>query len=151
MHNLRLLFVFIAIALGGGTLIGFSSMPGAWYEGLAKPPFNPPNWVFGPVWSVLYVLIGIAGARSFGRDKSSMAMRLWWAQMVLNFIWPVVFFTLQSPAAALVVILGLLAMIIGFVIQTWRADRLSAMLFLPYLAWVAFACLLNGAIWWLNA
>lgn len=151
MRNLRLLILFVALSLGGGILIGLSNAPGPWYESLAKPPFNPPNWVFGPVWSVLYVMIGIAGARTFARGAGSAAMIVWFVQMALNFAWTPVFFTAQRPDLALVVIIPLLLSILAFIALTFRRDRLSSLLFVPYAAWVGFATALNFEIWRLNA
>ncbi len=141
---------FLILVLGGGLLIGANNVPGDWYQSLAKPAFNPPNWIFAPVWSLLYVLIAIVGARIWLSQRRSMAMRLWYAQLVLNFAWSPIFFGLQDPAAALIVILGLLVAVVGFIAAAWREDRIAALLFLPYLAWVAFATALNGAIVALN-
>jgi translocator protein len=142
--------VFIAIALGGGLLIGANNLPGEWYQSLAKPFFNPPNWIFGPVWSILYVLIGIAGARTWLRGHLSAAMLVWAGQMVFNFLWSPFFFGAEMPGAALLVILVLLALVIAFIINRWPADRISAYLFLPYAAWVGFAAILNASIVILN-
>ncbi|MEX0404474.1 TspO/MBR family protein [Aquibium sp. LZ166] len=152
MRNTRTttIVVFLALVLGGGLTIGYLNTPGEWYANLAKPPFNPPNWLFAPAWTILYVLIGIAGARTWRRAPKSAAMAAWWAQLGLNFLWSPVFFTLHIIGAAFLVILALLAAIILFIVIAWRIDRVAAMLFLPYLAWVAFASLLNGAILWLN-
>ena len=141
---------FLILVLGGGLLIGATNVPGDWYQSLAKPAFNPPNWIFAPVWSLLYVLIAVVGARIWLSQRRSMAMRLWYAQLVLNFAWSPIFFGLQDPAAALIVILGLLVAVVGFIAAAWREDRIVALLFLPYLAWVAFATALNGAIVALN-
>jgi len=142
--------VFVAIALGGGLVIGFNNLPGEWYQSLAKPPFNPPDWIFGPVWSVLYVLIGIAGARTWLRGHLSIGMLIWAWQMVLNFLWSPSFFGLRMPWAALVVIVLLLALILAFISNRWKSDRISALLFTPYAAWVGFATLLNASIVYLN-
>jgi benzodiazapine receptor len=150
MKNLRLLVLFIVLTLGGGTLIGLTNAPGPWYEALAKPPFNPPNWVFGPTWTVLYIMIGIAGARIFARDARSGAMVAWWTQLALNFAWTPVFFTLQRPDLALAVIVPLFLSIVVFVLLSWRRDRLAALLMLPYACWVGFATVLNFEIWRLN-
>ena len=150
MRHIRLLLLFIAVSLGGGLLIGITNAPGEWYESLQKPVFNPPNWIFGPVWSVLYVMIGIAGARTWARGPSSAAMVSWFVQMALNFVWTPVFFTARRPDVALIVIAALLMAILAFVALTWRRDRLSSLLFLPYAAWVAFAAVLNFEIWRLN-
>ena len=136
--------------VGGGVAIGFLTAPGEWYAGLAKPPFNPPNWVFAPVWTVLYVLIAVAGWRTFERDRSSWPMKLWWAQLVLNFLWSPAFFAAHRIGLALLVILLLLAAILAFLVMSWRQSRVAAWLFAPYAAWVAFAAVLNGSIWLLN-
>ncbi|MFK0275841.1 TspO/MBR family protein [Ensifer sp. NPDC090286] len=142
--------IFIAAVLGLGLLIGYNNIPGEWYQSLAKPAFNPPNWVFAPVWSILYVMIGIAGARIFLDHLRTAAMRLWLAQMMLNFLWSPLFFGMQDISSAMIVILALVIAVAGFVVASWQRDRLSALLFLPYLAWVAFATALNSAILLMN-
>ena len=145
------LFLFVALSLGGGLLIGAFNTPGDWYAALEKPPFNPPGWLFGPVWTTLYVLIGVAGWRTWQKAQSSAAMLLWWVQMALNFAWSPVFFTLHNIGAAFAIILALLLTILAYIAVTWKQDRTSALLFLPYAAWVAFASLLNGSIFALNS
>lgn len=144
------LVLFIVLVVGGGWLIGATNMPGEWYNGLAKPPFNPPNWLFGPVWTILYVLIAVAGWRIWSETRTGGAMTAWWLQLGLNFLWTPVFFTLQSIGGALVVIVALLATIVAFIAMTWNRDRVAAWLFVPYAAWVAFATLLNASIWVMN-
>ncbi|WP_170372407.1 TspO/MBR family protein [Ruegeria arenilitoris] len=134
---------FLVLVLGGGILIGTLTGPGEWYANLNKPVFNPPGWVFGPVWTVLYVLIAMAGWRQFERDRGSPAMRLWWAQLGLNFLWSPAFFVLHQPWLALAVILSLLVVIVLFIKHVRPVDRVSAWAFVPYLAWVAFATVLN--------
>lgn len=143
------LALFLLLVLGGGLTIGYLTAPGAWYAALNKPVFNPPNWVFGPVWTVLYVLIAITGWRAW-RSGDRTLSNFWWAQLVLNFLWSPAFFTLQQVGVALVVILALLAAILVFLASAWRLDRLSAWMFMPYAAWVAFATALNAAILILN-
>jgi tryptophan-rich sensory protein len=150
MRRYLVLATFIALVLGGGTLIGLTVQPDGWYAALRKPPFNPPNWVFAPVWSALYVMIGVAGWLVWRRDWRSRMMAAWVAQLALNFIWTPVFFGLHAPAAALAVILALLIVIIAFIVRGWGRDRAAALLFVPYVAWVAFATLLNAAIVYLN-
>ena len=135
------LTLFLLLVVGGGVAIGFLTAPGEWYAGLAKPPFNPPNWVFAPVWTVLYVLIAVAGWRTFERDRSS------WP---LNFLWSPAFFAAHRIGLALLVILLLLAAILAFLVMSWRQSRVAAWLFAPYAAWVAFAAVLNGSIWLLS-
>ncbi|MCB8839992.1 TspO/MBR family protein [Aurantimonas sp. VKM B-3413] len=140
---------FLLVTVGGGALLGLVVDTGSWFQGLAKPVFNPPDWVFAPVWGTLYILIGIAGWRVW-RVSETRLQRLWWRQLTLNFAWPPIFFAAHLLAGGLVVILALLAAIIAFMAASWRHERVSALLFVPYLAWVAYASLLNGAIWWLN-
>lgn len=139
------IFIIAVVAIGGG--IGFATLPGEWYAGLVKPSFTPPNWVFGPVWTTLYVLIGWVGARKW---LYGGALALWVAQMALNFIWSPLFFGLQMPAAALVVIALMWILIAVFIQREWSRDRLSALLFTPYLAWVSLASALNAGIVALN-
>ena len=111
MNRLLSLAGFLALVLGGGLVIGYLTLPGAWYAGLHKPPFNPPDWLFGPVWSLLYVLIAVAGWRIWARDRDGTAKRIWSAQLVLNFLWSPVFFGLHAPGPALAIISALLVAI----------------------------------------
>jgi len=141
---------FIVLMLAVGFAASLSSLPGAWYEGLNKPPFNPPNWIFGPVWTILYVLIGAAGGLAWNNNSRSTSMKLWWTQMVLNGIWSPIFFAFQMPIAALVVILLILVAIVAFMKSSFNQTPIATYLFVPYLAWVAFATILNAAIVWLN-
>lgn len=150
MQGVIWVFVFLVLTVGGGLAIGFLTRPDDWYAHLRKPSFNPPNWVFGPVWTVLYILIAVAGWRIFGRAPSSAAMALWVAALALNFLWSPVFFGMRQPAAALVIVLALLATIFAFILVGWPIDLVAAVLFIPYAAWVAFASLLNAAIVRLN-
>ena len=144
------LAIFIAVVVAVGAVIGTQSVPGAWYEGLNKPPFNPPNWIFGPVWTALYVMIGIAGARTWLKSRMGGRMQLWGSQMLLNFMWSPIFFTMQSPIGALILIVPMLICVIAFIIMTSTRDRVSMWLFVPYAVWVAFATLLNASIVYLN-
>lgn len=149
------LIVFLSVcfavsALGG--LVTASSVD-SWYPTLAKPPFNPPNWLFAPVWTILYLMMAIAGWRVWRRTGwRAGGMALWWfaAQLALNLGWSGVFFGLRMPGPALVVIILLLAAIAVTTRLFWTADRWAGLLFLPYLAWVGFATMLNAAIWMLN-
>src|SRR4029079_11645415 len=109
------LALFIVVVLGGGTLIGVTTLPGGWYAGLIKPSFNPPNWVFAPVWTLLYLLIAIAGWRILQRDSRSAAMTAWFIQLGLNFIWSPVFFGAHRIGLALAIIVALLAAILSFI------------------------------------
>ena len=144
------LALFIALVLGGGTLIGLITLPGEWYAGLAKPPFNPPNWIFAPVWTLFYIMVAVAGWRTWQRGARSTAMTVWFIQLALNFVWSPVFFGAHRIGAALGIVAALLGIIIAFIVICWPRDRAAALLFTPYAAWVAFATLLNGALWYLN-
>ena len=156
--NVWLAALFAILPVVAASLIGSAvtvpQIPG-WYAGLAKPPFNPPNWLFAPVWTTLFALMALAAFRTLRRpvDMPGRAQTLlaYHVQLALNMLWSCVFFGLNSPAGGLVVIASLLAAMIW----TMRcfaelSDRLSVALFVPYLAWVAFASLLNASIWWLN-
>lgn len=149
-RTLAVTAVFIAVVVLVGAVIGLNSNPDAWYEALTKPPFNPPNGVFAPVWFVLYLLIGFAGARSFLRDPSSPAFFLWILQMLLNWAWSPTWFTLHNMWGAFAIIIGVLATVVAFILQSWKPDRLAALSFLPYALWVAFATTLNLSIAMLN-
>lgn len=150
MSRPRSLDLFILSVVGIGLLIGYLNVPGEWYAGLSKPWFNPPNWIFAPVWTILYVLIAVVGWRTWYIAQRSDLKALWIAQMVLNFLWSPAFFGAQKPALGLLVILPLLAVITLFIARARMVDPVSALMFLPYAAWVAFASLLNGAIVSLN-
>lgn len=150
MNRTLSLILFIALVLGAGLAIGGLTVTGGWYDSLAKPAFSPPSWVFGPVWTAIYILIAIAGWRTWERDRTGWPMKAWWVQMALNFLWTPVYFGAHQIGGALVVILALLAAILAFIAATWRPDRVSAWLFAPYAAWVAFATALNASIWALN-
>ena len=149
-RSLVLLVVFLGAVIGVGALIGITTAPGEWYAALNKPPFNPPNSVFGPVWFALYVLIAIAGWRTFLREPGGTSMKLWYGQMALNWLWSPTWFTLHWIWPAFVVIVAILALILAFIVRNWREDRVSAWLFVPYAAWVGFASLLNLSIAILN-
>jgi translocator protein len=144
------LIPFLVLTIGGGLLIGFATQPDAWYVSLAKPRFTPPNNIFGPVWTLLYVMIAVAGWRTFMREPSGAPMAVWAIALALNFAWSPVFFRLHRPLAALFVVLALLATTIAFIALSWPRDALSAVLFAPYAAWVSFASVLNAGIWRLN-
>ncbi|MER8902375.1 TspO/MBR family protein [Mesorhizobium sp. M0772] len=144
------LLLFLILVLGGGLLIGYATLPGEWYASLAKPPFNPPNWVFAPAWTLLYVLIAVAGWRTWERERAGAAMKIWALQLVLNFAWSPTFFGAKQMGPALVVILALLASIALFIATVWNRDRVSGWLFAPYALWVAFATLLNASLLLLN-
>lgn len=149
-RNAVALLAFLVVVIGIGAWIGTQTAPGPWYESLEKPPFNPPAWVFGPVWFALYVMIAIAGWRTFMMRPVSGVMMLWVAQMVLNWLWSPVFFIAQNLWLALAVIVPMLGVIVAFIARSWTTDRVSSWLFVPYAAWVSFATLLNLSLAMLN-
>ena len=146
---------FVVVCLGGGAASGLATPPGEWYASLAKPAWTPPPWVFGPAWTALYLMMAVAGWRLWRRRdarprEARVALVLFAVQLALNFLWTPVFFGLQAPGPALVVIFLLFAAIAATILAAWRACRTAAALLVPYLAWVAFASALNAAIWRMN-
>ncbi len=140
------------VAAGIGSALTLPQIP-TWYEGLVKPWFNPPNTVFGPVWTILYALMAVAMWRVWMRSSGDVRTRaagIFALQLALNVAWSAVFFAAHSPGAGLIVIVALLAAIIATIFVFTPIDRLAAWLFAPYLAWVSFASVLNGAVFALN-
>ena len=139
----------IALCLAVGGLGSAATMPEikGWYAGLTKPPFNPPNWVFGPVWSTLYVLMAWAASATWD-DRP--ARRTFFIMLLVNALWSPLFFGLHQPGLALIDILAYLTLLVLWIRQLWPQHRLSALLQLPHLLWVGFATVLNASIWWLN-
>ena len=144
------LLVFVVGVVGIGWLIGATNLPGEWYASLAKPAFVPPNWAFPVAWTILYVMIAIAGWRTYRRGPRSSAMLAWAVQLALNFAWSPVMFTLHQIGVALVILIGLFAAIVTYISLEMSRDRPAAALFVPYAAWVAFAGVLNASIWRMN-
>ncbi len=133
--------------------IGSRYMPGAWYASLTKPPWNPPNWIFAPVWTVLYTLMAVAAWlvwRRAGFRGAAAALILFVAQLVLNALWSYLFFGLHRPGAALLDIVVLFAAILAAAALFWRQDWRAGALMIPYALWVGFASCLNFALWRLN-
>ena len=146
--HLAFLILCLAVGAAGGWATSLSVHD--WYLTLAKPPCNPPGWVFGPVWTALYVMMAVAAARVFLRRGWGREMWLFLAQLALNCLWSFLFFALKSPGLALLDIFPLWLLILLTLKACWPVDRLSGGLLVPYLAWVSFAIVLNASIWWLN-
>jgi len=158
--ELARLLGWLALPLAVGGLSGWLTAGGVstWYQTLEAPVFAPPDWVFGPVWTALYLMMGLAAylvsraSRLSGSAEGvgSRALPLFLAQLVLNGLWSLLFFGLQSPGLALIEIL-ILWLAIGATVREFAGlSRPAAVLLLPYWAWVTFATVLNGAFWWLN-
>ena len=143
----------VAATAAIGNIVTLPFIP-TWYAGLAKPDFNPPNWIFGPVWTLLYVLMAIAFYRvlrlSPSTEGRTEAITEFAIQLVFNAFWTVAFFGLQSPGAGLVVMTLLWLAIVANIARFTRLDHIAAVLLVPYIVWVSFAALLNVAIFRLN-
>lgn len=125
--------------------------PSAWYEALRKPPFNPPGWVFAPVWSALYLCIALAGWLVWRIGTGTrIPLALWSGQLLLNAIWSFLFFGLERPDLALLDLVLLLVLVVSTTIVFFRVRPLAGSLFVPYAIWVGFAAYLNAGIWLLN-
>lgn len=149
---MKALIIFIAL-VAAAAIVGTQFAPGPWYAALQKPAWTPPNWLFGPVWTLLYIGIAVAGWLVW-RSKSIRVAKpilLWGLQLILNGLWSWLFFGLQRPDLAFVDIIALLITILAFIFTAFPVSRLAAWLFIPYLFWVAFASALNFAIWRLNS
>ncbi len=144
-----LLVSFIAAAMGGVA----SSQAGSFYRQLVLPDWAPPGWIFGPVWTVLYILMGIAAWlvwRIGGFRAAKPALTLFLVQLAFNALWTWLFFAWQRGGLAFAEILVLWVLILATLIAFWRIRPWAGALFVPYLLWVSFACALNYAIWQLN-
>lgn len=150
-----------ALALAGWLALTFTAAAtgvfvstGDWYAGLVKPSWNPPGWLFGPVWTLLYAMMAIAAWqvwREGGWGAQRRALGLYLFQWVLNALWTPLFFGLHRPGLAFVEILALNVAVLGTLAAFWRVRRLAGVLLVPYALWVAFAAVLNFTIWRLNA
>ena len=147
------LFVAACFAAAGlGSLVTTPRISG-WYAELEKPFFNPPSWLFGPVWTILFLAMAVAGWlvwRRAGFSGTGVALTLFGVQLFLNVLWSTLFFGLKSPGVALVEIILLWAAILATLVAFRRVSRVAGLLFVPYLAWVTFAAVLNLEIWRLN-
>jgi translocator protein len=156
MKIVALLAFLGAVFLAGA--FGASFPPGAWHAALQKPSWNPPGWLFGPVWTILYVCIAIAGYRIWQARTTDpqyvkarrQALTVWALQLVLNAGWSFLFFGAKLPGIALLEICAMLVTIVSFIAIAHKVDRTAARLFIPYAAWVSFATLLNFTLWRLN-
>ena len=141
---------FTAAAIGGTAT---SRAVRDWYPTLVKPAWNPPAWLFGPVWTVLYIAMAVAAWlvwRRVGWAGARLALTLFMVQLTLNAAWSIIFFGLRNPGAAFAEVVVLWAAILGTLVLFWQVSVPAGILFIPYLTWVSFAAVLNFSIWRLN-
>lgn len=156
MSNIVKGIISIAIPLLIGATSGFFTVTGvdSWYQTINKPSWNPPNWIFGPVWTTLYVMMGIALFLVWKEDISTelkkIAITFFIVQLVLNFFWSFIFFNQQHPGWALVEIAVLWVFILLTIFAFAQVNKTAAWLLVPYISWVSFATILNYTIWQLN-
>jgi len=146
--------IVACLAAGGiGSIFTRSAIP-TWYATLEKPIFSPPNWLFAPVWTLLYILMGISAFLVWRKGLENRQVRtaliVFLIQLVLNTLWSVFFFGLESPLYGLIVIVVLWFMILLTLVLFYKIARVASVLLWPYLLWVTFAAILNGSIWMLN-
>ena len=137
-----------------GIASGFSTIQSIkdWYQFLIKPSFNPPNWIFGPVWTILYVMMGISFAMIWHASniQKNRAILLFTIQFIFNLAWSFLFFNCHLLGIAFVEILLMGYFIVSTIISFYKINKVAAYLLIPYLCWVCFATVLNGTIWFLN-
>jgi translocator protein len=147
------LAAFVTLCFGVSVLGGkavAASLPG-WYPALRKPSWTPPGWVFGPVWTLLYPLVAVAGWLAWREGRARLGPLVYLLQLALNAAWPWLFFGRGRVDLALACVVALWIAILATVLAFWRVSRTAAVLLLPYLAWVGFTVALNHAIWRLSS
>ena len=156
MNNTFKLIIAIIIPVAVGAISGFFTATGveSWYQTINKPSWNPPGWIFGPVWTTLYVMMGIALFLVWKSDSSDVlkktAIALFAIQLILNFFWSFIFFDQQQIGWALVEIIVMWFFILLTIFAFGNVSKLAAWLLVPYMSWVSFATILNYTIWKLN-
>jgi len=154
-NTFKLIIAIVVSELAGiiGSVFTTSSIAG-WYAGIVKPALNPPAWVFGPVWTTLFALMGIAAfliwKKGLDRRDVKIALGIFIGQLVLNTLWSIIFFGLHSPGSALIEIIFLWLAILATIVAFYKISKPAAWFLVPYIAWVSFAGYLNYAIWALN-
>lgn len=150
MRKILVLVFFVVVCVAIGALSGIANTPGEWYQSLNKPFFQPPDWLFAPVWAALYILIGVALSTTWFDENNGRRLIVFAIQGFLNILWSPAFFGLQSPILGLVIIVPMFCFILLFIRMSWQPNRQAALLFVPYAVWVAFATALNLSIVILN-
>ncbi len=158
MQKIIRIFLVVATCVVVGYLSGMVTRESVvtWYPTLIKPVFNPPSWIFAPVWTLLYIMMGVAGGMIWNQIEThpkevKKAFAFFIVQLALNALWSYLFFGLHNPLLALIEIVLLWLMIYETYSQFKLINKTAAYLLVPYLAWVTFATVLNASIWWLNS
>ena len=146
--------ILASLAAGGiGSLFTFKAIP-TWYAGLKKPSYTPPNWAFGPVWTTLYLLMGISvflvWQNGLANNGALLAFTLFWIQLVFNVLWSIIFFGMKSKGGGVITIIVLWLLILATLIASFRVSGWAGALLIPYLIWVSIASYLNIGVWLLN-
>jgi benzodiazapine receptor len=140
-------------AAGIGSLFTFKAIPN-WYAGLKKPPYTPPNWAFGPVWTILYILMGISvfivWRKGLTTDGALLAFILFCIQLAVNAIWSIIFFGMKSKGGGVITIIVLWLLIVATMTASFRVSGWAGLLLIPYIVWVSIASYLNIGVWLLN-
>lgn len=157
MNKITRILIVVVTCLAIGYFSGMVTRSAitTWYPTLVKPSFNPPNWIFAPVWTMLYIMMGIAAGLvwnriEFEKEAVKKALILFAVQLALNALWSYLFFGLKNPMLAGIEIIILWLMIYETYIQFSKINKIAGFLLIPYLLWVSFATVLNASIWWLN-
>ncbi len=154
-NPIKLVISLVICQLAGilGSLFTMSKIP-TWYMTLSKPELAPPNWIFGPVWTTLFILMGIAlylvWNQGTDRKDVKIALYIFSTQLILNVLWSIIFFGLENPGSAFIEIISLWISILLSIIYFYKISKPASYLLIPYIAWVSFASYLNFMIWWLN-
>lgn len=158
MNKITKILVVVVTCLAIGYFSGMVTRSAitTWYPTLVKPVFNPPNWIFAPVWSMLYIMMGIAAGLvwsriDFEKEAVKKALIFFAVQLALNALWSYLFFGLQNPMLAGIEIVILWLMIFETYTKFVKINKIAGYLLIPYLLWVSFATVLNASIWWLNS
>ncbi|HEX9979595.1 MAG TPA: TspO/MBR family protein [Flavobacterium sp.] len=157
MNKYLKIAVMVVTCLAAGYFSGIATQSGVdtWFPTLEKPFFNPPAWVFAPVWSMLYIMMGVAagivwGRIDFQKEEVRKGLTFFAVQLALNVLWSILFFGMKNPLLALIEIVILWLMIYETYLKFRLVDKIAGYLLIPYLIWVGFATVLNASIWWLN-
>ena len=153
MKSILALLLFIIIVFNAA-FVANRFRPGAWYKGLQKPSWTPPNWLFPAIWTVLYILIAVSGWlvwREAGVKAALFPLIIYLGQLILNALWTWFFFGLHKPGLAFLDIVALWFFIVFTIILFWPFSKLAGILLLPYLLWITFAATLNYCVWKMNS